>query len=404
MNWFSSRLRRLCTLVVGIVFFVAGTLKLMDPVGAGLVVDEYFRFFHVAGLAVISKPLAIVLALMEALLGAALITEIRRKLTAALTAAMTVFFTLLTLVLAIANPVMDCGCFGEAIHLSHLQTFLKNVVLLALEAVAFLPLKSLPRIGGTRPVAFWAASLAVVALTAYSLLYIPLRDFTPFRISSRLYEAVADVDGTGEEYVSVFVYEKDGEERTFMLEDLPDSTWNYLRTETEAVSEARDTYPILALTDAEGRVRDSLAIGRTVMAVSVYRPDKMTAKQWTKAGKFLGDVSREGFTPLLLVASSPERFKLPDEVPGDARQPLLLSTYYSDYKTLASLNRSNGGATYFHDGTLIAKWSHNGLPGPERVEKLAAAYPAETELAASARSRQRFWGWYLAAFAMLLLL
>lgn len=404
MNWFSSRLRRLCTLVVGIVFFVAGTLKLMDPVGAGLVVDEYFRFFHAGFLVFASKPVGVVLALLETVLGAALITGIARKAAAAATGAMTVFFTGITLALAIANPVMDCGCFGEAIHLTHFQTFAKNVVLLLLEAAAFLPLRTFPIVSKARPVAFSTTMLAVGLLTAYSLLYLPLRDFTPFRISSRLYASVADMAGSDEEYESVFVYEKDGKEKTFTLEDLPDSTWTYLRTETELVSAPDETYPMLTLTDAEGQARDSLAIGNAVMIVSVYRPDRMDAGQWTQAGEFLGDAVRQGFTPLLLVASSPGRFELPDGIPDDLRHPLLFSTYFSDYKTLVSMNRSNGGATYFHDGTLIAKWSLRSLPDGRKLEKLAATHPTETELDASARSRQHFWGFYLAAFALLLLL
>ena len=404
MNWLSNRLRRLCAFVTGTVFFVAGTLKLMDPVGAGLVVEEYFRFFHVGFLAFSSRVLGVALALTETLLGAALVTGVARRKTAVATGAVTVFFTILTLVLAIANPAMDCGCFGEAIHLSHFQTFAKNVGLLLLEAVAFLPLRTVAEVGKPRPVAFGAGMSASVLLALYSLLFIPPRDFTPFRISSRLYESVAETVGTGEEYRSVFIYEKDGQERTFTLEDLPDSTWTYVRTETELLSPAEADYPILTLTDAKGDACDSLAVGNAVMIVSVYRPDRLSAARWTRTGEFLGAAAREGFTPLLLVASAPDRFSLPDGIPGDARQPLLFSTYFSDYKTLVSLNRSNGGATYFHDGTLISKWSARRLPGPRKIERLAEAYPAETELDASARSRQLFWGFYLAAFAMLLLL
>lgn len=405
MKWFTNSLRRLCVLVVGIVFFVAGTLKLMDPVGAGLVVESYFHFFHTGFLDFAAKPLGVVLALLEALLGAALIARIFCRPAAILTAGLTVFFTIITLILAIANPVMDCGCFGEAVHLSHFQTFVKNIVLLLLEAAAFLPVRVLSdKEEKAHPFAFAGGCTAIVLLTVYSLLFIPLRDFTPFRISSRLYESVAGIAGTAEEYESVFIYGKDGEERVFTLEELPDSTWTYLRTETELVSAPKEEYPMLVLTDADGQTCDSLAIGNTVMAVSVYRPDKMSVRRWTKVGEFLGNAAREGFTPLLLAASAPEQFSLPDGIPDDARQSLQFSLYFSDYKTLASLNRSNGGVTYFHDGTLISKWSYRRCPDERRLEKLAATHPTETELDASARSRQLFWGWYLAAFALLLLL
>ena len=34
----------------------------------------------------------------------------------------------------------------------------------------------------------------------------------------------------------------------------------------------------------------------------------------------------------------------------------------ADRKSLMTLNRSNGGAVYFNDGTIVAKWSNLELP------------------------------------------
>ena len=47
MRYLLLRLKRFCGYIVGFVFFVSGFLKLMDPVGAGLVVDEYYSFMHI---------------------------------------------------------------------------------------------------------------------------------------------------------------------------------------------------------------------------------------------------------------------------------------------------------------------------------------------------------------------
>lgn len=127
-----GKLQRLCATIVGLVFLLAGIFKIFDPVGAGLVLEEYFRLVHLDFLLPVAKPLAVAVALFESLLGAALISGIRRVAVAFVTTVLLGFFTLLTLALAIFNPDIDCGCFGEVVHLTHLQSLLKNVVLMAL--------------------------------------------------------------------------------------------------------------------------------------------------------------------------------------------------------------------------------------------------------------------------------
>ena len=126
---FHYRLRRLCAFIIGLVFLLAGIFKLLDPVGASLVVEEYYRFLHLGFMLPTAKVVSVALALLEALLGAALISGVWRKTVTFVTTLLIILFTILTFFLAIFNPTMDCGCFGEVIHLSNLQTFLKNLIL-----------------------------------------------------------------------------------------------------------------------------------------------------------------------------------------------------------------------------------------------------------------------------------
>ena len=129
MKYLYLRLKRFCGFVAGFVFFIAGIFKLLDPVGAGLVMKEYMDFFHLGFMAPLAKPLAVALAFLETMVGTALVAGVFRRLCAVTALAFQGFFTLVTLILVIFNPEMDCGCFGEVIHLSHLQTFLKNIIL-----------------------------------------------------------------------------------------------------------------------------------------------------------------------------------------------------------------------------------------------------------------------------------
>ena len=195
-NVFFFRLRRLCAFIIGVVFLIAGIFKLLDPVGAGLVMEGYFRFFHVTFLLPAAKVTALIFALAEAILGAAMISGVWRKQIAIITSAMIVFFTVLTLFLAIFNPISltDCGCFGEVIHLTNFQTFLKNLVLLALAMVAFLPFKNFGKNRKRKYVSFGIAAVSIFLFAAYSWTTIPLVDFTEFTPGSELLASVGDAD------------------------------------------------------------------------------------------------------------------------------------------------------------------------------------------------------------------
>ena len=124
MKYLLLRLKRFCGFIAGFVFFIAGIFKLLDPVGSGLVVKEYMDFLHLAFMDSLAKPLAFILAFAETVIGTALITGIWRRITAIAAMVFQVFFTIITLILVIYNPQMDCGCFGEVVHLTHLETFL----------------------------------------------------------------------------------------------------------------------------------------------------------------------------------------------------------------------------------------------------------------------------------------
>ena len=174
MRYLLLRLKRFCGFITGFVFFLSGIVKLMDPVGAGLVMKEYYEFLHLGFLSFSAKPVGVFFALAETVIGTALITGVWRRITAQCAIAMQGFFTLLTLFLVIFNPEMDCGCFGEAIHLTHLQTFLKNIVLLALLLTYYIPRKHLGETRKKKYVSFALVTASVIAFTIYSWMTIPM--------------------------------------------------------------------------------------------------------------------------------------------------------------------------------------------------------------------------------------
>ena len=402
--------RRICAVLIGIVFFAAGILKLIDPVGAGLIVGEYFKFFHIGFLNVIAKPAGVVLSLLETIVGAALITGVYRKLTAIAASVLIGLFTLVTLILWIFNPPMDCGCFGEAINLTHGQTFLKNVILMLLAAGAFFPFREFGEPKKRKLTAFWLSATSAFVLSGFCLVDLPPVDFTPFNYYSMLAAATPDTSDTDQEkYMQAFIYEKNGHEGTFTIDRLPDSSWTYLRTEpmkkTDNIKEI--SYPSLSFRDAYGHYRDSIAADSSVLVVSVYRPDKLSAKKWNKIGALLGDAAVAGYIPILLLASdvgTAETIVPQSGVETAFRMQLLMSAYYSDYKTLISLNRSNGGATYFNDGNLIEKWSSVHYPKKEDLKWRIWHDSVDNMISASTKGRFAFQAYILYSIIVLFLI
>lgn len=308
--------KRQAAILIGILFLGSGLLKLMDPVGTMLIVTEWCRFFHVGFLLPLAKAMGIVLSITEAGIGIGLITGVFRKLMAILTFAMMGFFTVVTLILWILNPVMDCGCFGEAIHLTHFQSFIKNIFILALAAFAFTPLKDLSRPANHKYVAASIAFAGVILVAIYSASHLPVMEFTAFHPGTELYAALDD----------------------------------------DASEEALQASAMLSFRNTEGEYLDSLAVEGPVVIFSVYKPAKA---DWQRLRANCAEVLNLGARPLVLAASYPaeiEHLGVPADVP----------VYYSDYKTLITLNRSNGGGTYFSRGELIYKWRAGELP-----EKLA---------------------------------
>lgn len=390
--------KRICAVILGGVLFAAGVLKLMDPLGTSLIVDEYFKFFPLGFLRFASMPVGIALALLETLTGAALISGVWRKTTGIVCLCLLVFFTVVTFILWIMNPPMDCGCFGEAVHLTHLQSLLKNLALLLLWAVVFIPRGAVGKPQKVKYASFAVAAASVALFTLYSLLSIPFVDFTSLKPGTELYgaydENFADVEG--------FVYEKDGREGTFTPDALPDTSWHFVRTEnydTSLGKEDENPPASLSFYSASGDYADSLALDGRVFAISAYNPEKLSGAALQNLARFASQAQQRGFTVLFLTAGTPET--LAESVSDPV---LLANSYFADRRLLMTLNRSNGGVTLISDALVTAKWAARALPDNTELDGIAEADPVEYMMGRTGRGKMRLQAFLLYTFAVLLLL
>ena len=130
-------LRLISRIVTGLVFMFSGIVKAIDPLGSSYKFHDYFQAFNLGFLDKFTLVLAILLCTVEFIAGFSVLTGIRQKAGIRVVLILMIIFTPVTLVLAISNPVTDCGCFGDAIHLTNWQTFWKNVVLITMAIILY---------------------------------------------------------------------------------------------------------------------------------------------------------------------------------------------------------------------------------------------------------------------------
>ena len=132
MNKIKSILVNLSRTLLALTFIFSGFVKAIDPLGSQYKIAEYLEAVQLSAYIPdwAQLILSVGLSAIEFTLGVMLLLAIRRRLASKLSLIMMVVMTLVTLWLTVSNPIQDCGCFGDAIHLTNTQTFIKNLILL----------------------------------------------------------------------------------------------------------------------------------------------------------------------------------------------------------------------------------------------------------------------------------
>ena len=219
----------------GAVCIFSGFVKAIDPLGTAYKIEDYLNAFGgiFPNFTWIALPASIALSMFEFALGCALLFNLKRKLTSWLAFVFMLFMTVLTLYIALENPVSDCGCFGDAIVLDNWTTFYKNIVLMAM----VIWLLATQRYAKTwfvnwvewSGIAFFC--LVSIVLSVVCLRHLPFIDFRPYKVGTDIEKGMEIPEGApADEYHITFIYEKDGVQQEFTLENYPkgDSTWTFV--------------------------------------------------------------------------------------------------------------------------------------------------------------------------------
>ena len=357
--------------LLGLTFIFSGFVKAVDPLGTVYKIEDYLNAFggFFTQLVPAAPYAACALILFEFVLGVLLTFNVWTKVTSWLALAMMLVMTPLTLYLAITNPITDCGCFGDAIHLSNWATFGKNVVLLVLVAVLLLAKDHLFATW-VQPINILICVLAFClcgGLMTYSLLHLPPVDFRPYKIGNNIPELmVVEIpeDAPRDEYEYRFIYEKDGVQQEFTLDNYPknDSSWVFVEQTSKLIKKGYEAPEppvhdfVLTLTDEETGdiydMTDEILEQDSVTLAIMYKIEKASRKMVAKLNR-LYEHSMETGMPFYAVTGSGEREVEIWRAETGAEYPILSC----DGITLKTIVRANPGIVVLHQGTVADKYN-----------------------------------------------
>lgn len=367
-------------IVLATTFIFSGFVKAIDPIGTQYKLQDYLEaigmFGYVPDFATLSA--SVLLAMMEFTMGMFLLFAIYRRL---VTKLMVVFMTVMTLItvwIYLADPVSDCGCFGDAITLTNGQTLAKNIVLLIMSlTVAWRPLSMGRFVSlGNQWIVFHYTFVFSLGVSVWSLYDLPVFDFRPYHVGVNIPQAMAIPEGAElPQFDTTFILEKDGVRKEFTLDDYPDSTWTFIDSKTVQITEGFvppiHDFSITAIDEKLSSIYGDVAEGDDITSQVLEHKGytfMLIAPHLEKADdSTFGNIDiiyeyakEHGYPFLCLTASGDSAISYWRDITGAE-----YDFAHTDETTLKTVIRSNPGLLLIKDGTIIGKWSHNSLPVDE---------------------------------------
>ena len=361
----------LCRIIVALTFIFSGFVKAIDPIGLQYKLQDYLGAIGIPGFLPdwMLLIMAVLLAAVEFCMGIFLLFAIQRRLISKLIVVFMSIMTLITVWLVVANPVKDCGCFGDALHLTNTETLVKNIILLGCSIVIMRrPLAMFRFISESNQwIVINYTIVFIFVSSGLSLYYLPLFDFRPYRIGTNIPRGM-EIPKDAEQplFETTFIMEKGGQRKEFTLNDYPDSTWKFIDSKTVQVKEGYIP-PIHDFSVADRKTGKDLTDsvlrhkGYTFLLIAPYleRADDSNFGDIDQLYEYAQTYNIPFYCLTASTAKAIQRWK---DITG-AEYPFCIT----DETTLKTIVRSNPGLLLLKDGTIINKWSHNQLPNGAKL-------------------------------------
>ena len=350
---------------VGGLFIFSGLVKINDPIGTEIKLEEYFEVFSVdfAEFFMVFVPWALqlgfILIVLEIVLGVAVLINYRMKTTTWILGLLIVFFTFLTFYSAYFNKVTDCGCFGDAIPLTPWQSFTKDVILVLFIGYLFYRRKVFEPVLRDKTGNITIGMVAVLSTIVgyYAIQHLPYIDFRAYKTGDNI-----KVNMQPEE-APIFEYQFEKEGEIIFSENYLTEADGYKYIDYKVINPKKSTPKITdynVWNDDEGDYTEQTFIGRKLIIV-IVDANKASDKNADQISSLINDVEGQ-IDPIVFTSSdyqSIEEYR--------HKHQLAAPYFYADGVVLKAMIRANPGVILMQNGTVLGKWHFNDVPESDEV-------------------------------------
>lgn len=305
-------------IIVGVLFIFSGLVKANDPLGLSYKMQEFFEvlgnysFLHglMLWLNDYALTFSIITITLEVIVGVAILLGWGVRFFSWLLLLLIIFFTFLTGYAVLSGKIRTCGCFGDCIPLTAMQSFIKDIVLFVLILVIFFGAKYIRPLfkGGVNFIVIFVCVLLLLGFQWQVLKHLPAIDCLPFKVGNNLIELrKMPADAVADKVDFKFIYEKNGGKKEFNKDQLPDSTWTFVKREDIVIEKGKNNEPPIKdffLTTLSGSDSTEAILNQPGDYYFFFIKDvAKDTVHWLNNFKALYNFAKEKNRPLIVIAS-----------------------------------------------------------------------------------------------------
>lgn len=300
-------------ILVGLLFIFSGLIKANDPLGLSYKMQEFFEVWGLHSLNGYTLLFSLLMNGFEILAGVAVLLGWRMKLFSRLLLLLIIFFTFLTGYALFSGKIKTCGCFGDCIPITPVQSFIKDLLLLGLIIFIFINRKLIKPFMPAFLNGFVEFVVIIFCIVGqwYVLKYLPVVDCLPYKVGNNLIEQMKVPDGAvADSFAIVFKYKKDGKEVAFDMNHFPDdfdeTTYQFIEREQKLVRKGTAQAPIsdFSLTNLNNEDTTQAILNTPKYIMLLVKDAAMANKDWINHATKVATAAQAKVTPLIVVTAT----------------------------------------------------------------------------------------------------